>query len=162
VNQTELDRLVAQIGEEILSRVGSSGKTPKQGEGLNPRIRSARVRPTLREPVRAHESDHRRGRIAVSASGADQNRSIHRRPDRPPFSNPNHARRCHQGLREARQYGFASVSTRVLCRWLRPTAGSAVKVCTVVGFPLGATSTEAKVAETAAALRRAALRKSTW
>jgi deoxyribose-phosphate aldolase len=35
-------------------------------------------------------------------------------------------------------------------------AGSAVKVCTVVGFPLGATSTEAKVAETAAAVRAGA------
>jgi deoxyribose-phosphate aldolase len=35
-------------------------------------------------------------------------------------------------------------------------AGSPVKVCTVVGFPLGATSTEAKVAETAAALRSGA------
>jgi deoxyribose-phosphate aldolase len=35
-------------------------------------------------------------------------------------------------------------------------AGSKVKVCTVVGFPLGATSTEAKVAETAAALRAGA------
>ena len=35
-------------------------------------------------------------------------------------------------------------------------AGSPVKVCTVVGFPLGATSTEAKVAETAAALRAGA------
>ena len=33
-------------------------------------------------------------------------------------------------------------------------AGSPVKVCTVVGFPLGATSTEAKVAETAAAAAR--------
>ncbi len=32
-------------------------------------------------------------------------------------------------------------------------AGSPVKVCTVVGFPLGATSTESKVAETAAAVR---------
>jgi len=32
-------------------------------------------------------------------------------------------------------------------------AGCPVKVCTVVGFPLGATSTEAKVAETEAALR---------
>ncbi len=31
-----------------------------------------------------------------------------------------------------------------------------MKVCTVVGFPLGATSTEAKVAETAAALRAGA------
>jgi deoxyribose-phosphate aldolase len=35
-------------------------------------------------------------------------------------------------------------------------SGSQVKVCTVVGFPLGATSTEAKVAETAAALRAGA------
>jgi len=32
-------------------------------------------------------------------------------------------------------------------------AGSPVKVCTVVGFPLGATSTESKVCETEAALR---------
>src|SRR5262249_41826142 len=35
-------------------------------------------------------------------------------------------------------------------------AGSPVKVCTVVGFPLGATSTEAKVAESAAAVRAGA------
>ena len=35
-------------------------------------------------------------------------------------------------------------------------SGSDVKVCTVVGFPLGATSTEAKVAETEAALRAGA------
>ena len=35
-------------------------------------------------------------------------------------------------------------------------AGSDVKVCTVVGFPLGATSTEAKVGETEAALRAGA------
>src|SRR5207302_4472518 len=32
-------------------------------------------------------------------------------------------------------------------------AGSPVKVCTVIGFPLGATSTESKVCETEAALR---------
>jgi len=35
-------------------------------------------------------------------------------------------------------------------------AGSEVKVCTVVGFPLGATSTETKVFETEAALRAGA------
>ena len=57
--------------------------------------------------------------------------------------------------REARQYSFASVCVNPY--WVplvrAELAGSAVKVCTVVGFPLGATSTEAKVAETAAALR---------
>jgi deoxyribose-phosphate aldolase len=60
-----------------------------------------------------------------------------------------------QICREARQYGFASVCVNPY--WVplvrAELAGSAVKVCTVVGFPLGATSTEAKVAETAVAVR---------
>ncbi len=60
--------------------------------------------------------------------------------------------------REARKYGFASVCVNPY--WVPlvrgELAGSTVKVCTVVGFPLGATSTEAKVAETAAAVRAGA------
>jgi deoxyribose-phosphate aldolase len=53
---------------------------------------------------------------------------------------------CH----EARQYEFASVC--VNSYWVPLVAaelsGSSVKVCTVVGFPLGASSTSAKAAET--------------
>ncbi|MGO9009480.1 MAG: deoxyribose-phosphate aldolase [Bryobacteraceae bacterium] len=60
--------------------------------------------------------------------------------------------------REARKYGFASVCVNPY--WVplvrAELAGSAVKICTVVGFPLGATSTEAKLAETAAAVRAGA------
>jgi deoxyribose-phosphate aldolase len=60
--------------------------------------------------------------------------------------------------REAREYGFASVCVNPY--WVplvrAELAGSQVKICTVVGFPLGATSTEAKAAETAAALRAGA------
>jgi len=60
--------------------------------------------------------------------------------------------------REARNHNFASVC--VNSHWVplvaSQLAGSPVKVCTVVGFPLGATSTEAKVAETEAALRAGA------
>jgi len=57
--------------------------------------------------------------------------------------------------REARQYNFASVCVNPYWAPLvaAELAGSRVKVCCVVGFPLGATSTEAKVAETEAALR---------
>lgn len=59
---------------------------------------------------------------------------------------------------EARRYNFASVCINPF--WVpvaaAELAGSTVKVCTVVGFPLGATSTEAKVAETEAALRAGA------
>jgi deoxyribose-phosphate aldolase len=51
---------------------------------------------------------------------------------------------------EARQYKFASVCVNPY--WVplaaAELAGSAVNVCTVVGFPLGASSTAAKVAET--------------
>jgi len=56
---------------------------------------------------------------------------------------------------EARKYGFASVCVnpghvRLCADLLR---GSDVRVCTVIGFPLGATSPEAKVYETETALR---------
>lgn len=55
---------------------------------------------------------------------------------------------------EAREYRFASVCVNAY--WTKTVAkelsGSDVKTCVVVGFPLGATLTEAKVAETKAAL----------
>ncbi|HVN04630.1 MAG TPA: deoxyribose-phosphate aldolase [Bryobacteraceae bacterium] len=59
---------------------------------------------------------------------------------------------------EARQYGFATVCINPYWVPLAASelAGTPVKVCTVVGFPLGATSTESKVAESAAALRAGA------
>lgn len=59
---------------------------------------------------------------------------------------------------EARQYGFASVCVNGYWAALvrKELAGSSVKTCVVVGFPLGATSTEAKVAEAEAMLRAGA------
>ncbi len=55
---------------------------------------------------------------------------------------------------EAREHGFASVC--VNGGWVRQAAaellGSEVRVCTVVGFPLGAGSRESKAAEAALAL----------
>ncbi len=59
---------------------------------------------------------------------------------------------------EAREYGFASVCVNPywvsLCAKL--LSGSGVKVCTVIGFPLGATTTETKVFEARQALERGA------
>jgi deoxyribose-phosphate aldolase len=56
---------------------------------------------------------------------------------------------------EARQYGFASVCVNGC--WVSLAAkeleGSPVKVCTVVGFPLGAMATDAKRAEAEVAVR---------
>src|ERR1041385_3517673 len=59
---------------------------------------------------------------------------------------------------EARKYGFASVCVNPtwvsLCAEL--LKGSPVKVCTVIGFPLGATSSESKAFETETAIRQGA------
>ena len=59
---------------------------------------------------------------------------------------------------EARKHGFASVCVNPtwvsLCAQL--LKGSEVKVCTVIGFPLGATSSEAKAFETETAIRQGA------
>ena len=59
---------------------------------------------------------------------------------------------------EARQYNFAAVcinpSNVSLCAKL--LAGTNVKVCTVVGFPLGATTTETKAYETRSAVANGA------
>src|SRR5690242_6375163 len=56
---------------------------------------------------------------------------------------------------EALRYEFASVCVNPF--WALQVAeelrGSPVKVCTVVGFPLGATSVAAKIAETLGAIR---------
>jgi deoxyribose-phosphate aldolase len=60
---------------------------------------------------------------------------------------------------EARKFEFASVCVNSF--WTKFAAAelreSPVKVCTVAGFPLGATTTAAKVAETLACLRDGAL-----
>jgi deoxyribose-phosphate aldolase len=59
-----------------------------------------------------------------------------------------------QLCQEARAYGFASVCVNAY--WVRLASAqlmqSDVAVCTVVGFPLGATTTAAKVSETRIAL----------
>lgn len=59
---------------------------------------------------------------------------------------------------EALEYGFASVCVNSVYVPLaaQKLAGSAVKVCTVVGFPLGAMATPAKVAETRIAIEAGA------
>lgn len=56
---------------------------------------------------------------------------------------------------EAAQYHFASVCVNpwYAPRCVKNLQGTGVKVCTVVGFPLGATTTESKVFETLQAVR---------
>ena len=163
MTQTELEILVAQIGEEILARVGpAASPEPKKGEGLN---LPGQVCPGC---VQRCVQTCARNSKEIIAAGADRLSASERLTKidpaiaalidhtilKPEATRADVVKVC----REARQYGFASVCVNPY--WVplvkAELTGSSVKVCTVVGFPLGATSTEAKVAETAAALRSGA------
>lgn len=165
MTQTELDRLVSQIGEELFARVGGPAgavvPAPK-GEGLN---LPNQVCPGC---VQRCVQTCARNTKEIIAAGADRVSASERLTKidptiaalidhtilKPEATRADVTKVC----REARQYNFASVCVNPY--WVplvrAELAGSPVKVCTVVGFPLGATSTEAKVAETAAALRAGA------
>ncbi|HEV3201216.1 MAG TPA: deoxyribose-phosphate aldolase [Bryobacteraceae bacterium] len=165
MTQVELDTLVAQIGEELLARAGSGvaqRAVPKLGEGLNlpDQVCPGCVQRCVQTCARNTKEIIAAGADRVSASErlTKVDPTIAALIDhtilKPEATRADVVKVC----REARQYNFASVCVNPY--WVplvrAELTGSPVKVCTVVGFPLGATSTEAKVAEAAAALRAGA------
>jgi deoxyribose-phosphate aldolase len=165
VSPAELDTLVAQIGEEILARAGSAATSPvsaAKAEGLN---LPDQVCPGCTQ--RCVQTCARNSKEIIAA-GADRMSASEKltRIDPAIAALIDHTILKADATRadvvkvcgEARQYNFASVCVNPY--WVplvkAELAGSPVKVCTVVGFPLGATSTEAKVAETNAAIRAGA------
>jgi deoxyribose-phosphate aldolase len=158
VTQTDLDALVARIGEEILSRLPSNG-APKKGEGLNlpESVCPGCVQRCVQTCARNTKEIIAAGASRVSASEklTRIDPSVAALIDhtilKPEATRADVVKIC----REARQYGFASVCVNP--HWVplvrTELAGSPVKVCTVIGFPLGATSTDAKVCETQLAVR---------
>jgi len=165
VTHTELDRLVAQIGEELLARVAFTGAPPavaQKGEGLN---LPDQVCPGCVQRCAQTCAKNTKEIIAAGAARVSASEKLTRIDPaiaalidhtilKPEATRSDVVKIC----REAREYRFASVCVNPY--WVplvkAELSGSPVKVCTVVGFPLGATSTEAKVAETAAALRSGA------
>src|SRR3984957_19196404 len=160
MTQAELDSLVAQIGDEILARAGKLQAVPgDKGEGLN---LPDQVCPGCRQRCPQTCSRNTKEIIALGAARVSASETL-TRIDPAIAALIDHtilkadATRAEvlKVCREARQYNFASVC--VNSYWVplvrAELAGSPVKVCTVVGFPLGASSTDAKVAETAAAVR---------
>jgi deoxyribose-phosphate aldolase len=161
VTQAELDRLVVQIGEELLARIPAGG-LQKQGEGLNlpdqvcpgcvQRCPQTCARNT-KEIIAAGAS-----RISASEKLTKIDPAIAALIDHTILKADATRADVVKVCREARQYGFASVCVNPY--WVplvtAELAGSRVKVCTVVGFPLGATSTESKVCETQVATRAGA------
>jgi deoxyribose-phosphate aldolase len=137
--QDALDRLVAEIGEEIIARYNAG--TPAAPQANHDQIFAAGAcRVSACEPLTGIDSslasqiDHTL--LRADATAADIRKIC-----------------C-----EARKYGFASVCVNPYWVSLAAAelAGSPVKVCTVIGFPLGANATSTKVAETANAVKQGA------
>jgi deoxyribose-phosphate aldolase len=159
VTATELDRLVAQIGEEILARVGNAAAAPKKGEGLNlpDQVCPGCVQRCVQTCARNTREIISAGATRVSASEklTRIDPTVAALIDHTILKADATREEVVKVCREARQYNFASVCINPY--WVplvkQELAGTPVKVCTVVGFPLGATSTEAKVCETLGAIR---------
>lgn len=162
MTEAELDQLVAQIGEELLARMGPaandspSRKLPAEGAGIPEQVcggckqRCAQTCASKSRQIIAAGAD----RLSASDKLTKVDPSIASLIDhtllRADATQADIKRVC----AEARQFGFASVCVNPY--WVplvaMELANSPVKVCTVVGFPLGATSTEAKRGETEKAL----------
>ena len=160
MDPAELQSLVAQIGEEILARLDRDRFS--KAEGLNvpglvcpgcvqrcPQTCSTKTREIVAAGADRVSASHRTTRVDPSIA-----RLIDHTLLKPDATRDDILKLC----REARQYGFASVCVNPY--WVplaaAELAGSPVKVCTVIGFPLGATATEAKRAEAEAATRSGA------
>lgn len=164
----ELDRLVAEIGEEILARVGSTGSAVQgavqsgavqRAEGLNipdvvcPGCTQRCPQTCERKSKEILAAGAERLSASDTLTGIDQTiaASIDHTLLKPEATAGDVKKLC----KEARQYNFASVCVNPY--WVSlvagELAGSPVKVCTVVGFPLGANPTAVKVFETENAVR---------
>lgn len=157
MNSAELDELVAQIGEELLARMNRPEFLKAEGLNIPDLVCPGCVQRCAQTCSKKTKEIVAAGAARVSASDrlTKVDPAIAGLIDhtllRPEATRADILKVCG----EARQYNFASVCVNPYWVPLVATqlAGSPVKVCTVVGFPLGATSTESKVAETAAALR---------
>ena len=102
MTHTELDRLVAQIGEELLARVGPSGRDAQKGRGLNlpDQVCPGCVQRCVQTCARNTKEIIAAGASRVSASEKlTQDRPRHRGADRPHHPEArSHARRRRQDL----------------------------------------------------------------
>jgi deoxyribose-phosphate aldolase len=149
LDTAELQQLVAEIGDEILARLGPAQNHCAICEKTCAEACAARTQ----EIVRAGAT-----RVASCCQVAKTDPNIARLIDhtllKPEATRDQIVALC----REAVCYGFASVCVNPC--WVplaaAELAGSPVKVCTVAGFPLGASTTRIKALEAEEAVRAGA------
>ena len=155
LDEATLERIIEQITRQVLILVQEEQEQPGAGDkgaGAPPISAHNYV-----ERVQ-HVVDAGADRIATTLGIAPTDGRLADMIDhtllKPQATHDQIAQLCY----EARKYGFASVCVNptnvALCAELLKDSG--VPVCTVVGFPLGATPTEVKVFETQQAVREGA------
>jgi deoxyribose-phosphate aldolase len=140
-----LERIIEQVTHQVLMLVQQEQRG-EEGAPLSSDNYLNRVQPVVRAGA---------DRIASTLGAAPTDGSLSHLIDhtllKPDATQDEIAQLCY----EARKHSFASVCVNPsyvkLCSEL--LAGSEVLICTVVGFPLGATSTETKTFEASKAIR---------
>jgi len=156
IDSKEIEKIVEVVTREVLLALAEQEQLSKmpQGEQCVGECKDGICVKTCFDHV-GHVINAGAERITSTLGGIPQDLNVASMIDHTllkPDATPDQiAQLCH----EARKYGFASVCINPghvkLCSDL--LRGTSVKVCTVICFPLGATSPEAKVYETETALR---------
>ena len=155
MTEAELDQLVAQIGEELLTRMPARGPR-KEGAGIPQEVCSGCTQRCVQTCAKKSLEIFAAGADRISASDklTKVDGAIASLIDHTLLRADATAGDIKRVCAEARQFSFASVCVNPY--WVpllaMELANTPVKVCTVVGFPLGATSTDAKVGETEKAI----------
>ncbi len=142
----ELERLVVQIGDEILARVRAAAPVCRTCAQSCPEACAQRTAEVIAAGADRVSSCRRVAGVSPAIAALIDHTLL-----KPEATRDDIRRLC----REAHEHGFASVCINPCWVPLAASelAGSPVKVGTVIAFPLGANATETKAAEAAAALR---------
>lgn len=151
IDDATLERMIEGITRQVLLQLqqngghnGSPGQASMSASNYNDRV----------QPVIAAGADRVASTLGVAPTDGRMAHYIDHTLLKPDASQEEIAQLCY----EARKYGFASVCVNPsyvkLCAQL--LKGSDIDICTVIGFPLGATPTDGKVFETQQAIREGA------
>jgi deoxyribose-phosphate aldolase len=150
-DEATLERIIEQITHQVLVLVKDGHAVGSAGDPEDHTALSAGDYVDHVQPVLTAGADRVACTLGVAPTDGSLSHKIDHTLLKPDATQDEIARLCY----EARKYDFASVCVNPsyvkLCADL--LKGTDVLVCTVIGFPLGATSTEAKVFEAQKAVR---------
>jgi len=154
LDEATIERIIEQITRQVLILVQEEQKAEAGAGGAGVPPISAHNYLEQVQPVVNAGADRIASTLGIMPTDGSLAHMIDHTLLKPDASQDQIAQLCH----EARKYSFASVCVNPanvkLCAQL--LKGSGVPVCTVVGFPLGATPTEVKVFEAQQAVREGA------